>query len=92
MLRSVSVLRNGLIPRLDKITAFGNRYFSSWVSFSHVKSVGIIGAGVAGLQMARVCKELGLECRVFEKAPDVGGLWRENYHSFGIQVFMVDLE
>ncbi len=64
----------------------GRRAFSTSNDFSHVKSVGIIGAGVAGLQMARACKNHGFECRVFEKAPDVGGLWRENYHSFGIQV------
>jgi hypothetical protein len=28
----------------------------------------------------------GSNAGFFEKAPDVGGLWRENYHSFGIQV------
>jgi len=54
--------------------------------FGHVRSVGVIGAGVAGLQMARACKEYGLEVTVFERAPNVGGLWRENYNGYGVQV------
>jgi dimethylaniline monooxygenase (N-oxide forming) len=54
--------------------------------FSHVRTVGVIGAGVAGLQMARACLAHGLKVTVFEKAPKVGGLWRENYHSYGVQV------
>mmetsp|Transcript_28913 Transcript_28913/g.47988 ORF Transcript_28913/g.47988 Transcript_28913/m.47988 type:complete len:511 (-) Transcript_28913:748-2280(-) len=48
--------------------------------------VGVIGAGVAGLQMARALRARGIECKVFDKAPAIGGLWRENYHSFGVQV------
>jgi len=51
-----------------------------------VKKVGVIGAGVAGLQMARALLAHGLEVTVFEKAPQVGGVWRENYHSYGVQV------
>lgn len=54
--------------------------------WSHVKKVGVIGAGVAGLQMARACKAHGLEVVVFDRAPDVGGLWRQNYSSYGLQV------
>lgn len=54
--------------------------------FAHVKSVGVIGAGVAGLQMARALKAHGFSVTVFERAPKVGGLWRENYHSYGVQV------
>ncbi|CAE8626880.1 unnamed protein product, partial [Polarella glacialis] len=54
--------------------------------FAHVKSVGVIGAGVAGLQMARACLAHGLKVTVFDKAPKVGGLWQSNYHSYGVQV------
>jgi len=35
----------------------------------------VLGAGVAGLQVARSLKARGIECVVFDKAPDVGGLW-----------------
>jgi hypothetical protein len=37
--------------------------------------VGIIGAGVAGLATAKVLKQAGHEIIVWDKAPDVGGVW-----------------
>ena len=37
--------------------------------------VGIVGAGVAGLTTAKVLKEAGHEVVVYDKAPDVGGVW-----------------
>ncbi|WP_214502723.1 flavin-containing monooxygenase [Rhodococcoides kroppenstedtii] len=37
--------------------------------------VGIVGAGFAGLSSARVLSELGHDVVVWEKAPDVGGVW-----------------
>jgi cation diffusion facilitator CzcD-associated flavoprotein CzcO len=37
--------------------------------------VGIVGAGVAGLTTAKVLQEAGHEVVVFDKAPDVGGVW-----------------
>ena len=37
--------------------------------------VGIIGAGVAGLTTAKVLKQAGHEVTVYDKAPDVGGVW-----------------
>jgi hypothetical protein len=37
--------------------------------------VGIIGAGVAGLATAKVLKQAGHEVVIYEKAPDVGGVW-----------------
>lgn len=55
-------------------------------TFSHVKRVAIVGAGVAGLQTARCLSAKGFECCIFEKAQDVGGVWRENYADFGLQV------
>lgn len=47
----------------------------------------VVGAGVAGLQAARALRtRAGLEVVIFERAPDVGGVWRENYAGFGAQV------
>jgi Flavin-binding monooxygenase-like len=37
--------------------------------------VAIIGAGVAGLSTAKVLKQSGHEVIVYDKAPDVGGVW-----------------
>jgi cation diffusion facilitator CzcD-associated flavoprotein CzcO len=37
--------------------------------------IGIIGAGFAGLASAKVLRELGHDVTVYEKAPDVGGVW-----------------
>ena len=37
--------------------------------------VGIIGAGVAGLATAKVLSQAGHEVVVYDKAPDVGGVW-----------------
>lgn len=40
-----------------------------------IRSVGIIGAGFAGLSTAKVLRAFGFEVTVFEKEPDVGGVW-----------------
>jgi cation diffusion facilitator CzcD-associated flavoprotein CzcO len=37
--------------------------------------VGIVGAGVAGLTTAKVLRQAGHEVVVYDKAPDVGGVW-----------------
>ena len=37
--------------------------------------IGIIGAGVAGLATAKVLLQAGHEVRVYDKCPDVGGVW-----------------
>ncbi|MEV5408097.1 NAD(P)/FAD-dependent oxidoreductase [Thermopolyspora sp. NPDC052614] len=37
--------------------------------------IAIIGAGVAGLATAKVLKQAGHDVHVFDKAPDVGGVW-----------------
>ena len=39
------------------------------------RTVGIIGAGFAGLSTAKVLRAFGFEVTVFEKEPDVGGVW-----------------
>ena len=40
--------------------------------------VGIVGAGVAGLATAKVLCQAGHEVVVYDKAPDVGGVWSRN--------------
>jgi dimethylaniline monooxygenase (N-oxide forming) len=40
-----------------------------------IRSVGIVGAGFAGLSTAKVLRAFGFEVTVFEKEPDVGGVW-----------------
>ena len=37
--------------------------------------IGIVGAGFAGLSSAKVLRQLGHEVVVWEKAPDLGGVW-----------------
>ncbi|MER7557650.1 FAD-dependent oxidoreductase [Nocardioides sp. NPDC126508] len=37
--------------------------------------IAVIGAGFAGIASAKVLTELGHDVTVFEKAPDVGGVW-----------------
>lgn len=39
--------------------------------------IGIVGAGVAGLATAKVLKQAGHEVLVFDRTPDVGGVWSE---------------
>jgi phytoene dehydrogenase-like protein len=50
------------------------------------KTVAIIGGGVAGLQAARAASGYGFKTVVFEQSTDIGGVWRSNYHNFGVQV------
>lgn len=54
--------------------------------FSQVKKVGVIGAGVAGLQAANELRKAGFEVKIFEKSAGVAGVWRTNYADFGLQV------
>jgi cation diffusion facilitator CzcD-associated flavoprotein CzcO len=37
--------------------------------------IAVVGAGFAGLSTAKVLREFGHEVVVFDKAPDVGGVW-----------------
>lgn len=59
--------------------------------------IAVIGAGVAGLQTVRALLHrddpsgrddgaLELDVTAFESAATVGGLWKENYANFGVQV------
>ena len=51
-----------------------------------VKSVGIIGAGVAGLATARSLLAAGIDCTLFERSSELGGVWSDGYLNFGVQV------
>lgn len=51
-----------------------------------VKTVGIIGAGVAGLSTAKVLLCEGIDCTLFERNAILGGVWADGYSNFGVQV------
>jgi len=56
-------------------------------TYAHVKRVAIIGAGVAGLQLAeRLQKVDGMHVTILESTSKVGGVWSSNYADFGLQV------
>jgi len=60
---------------------------SSRTTYKHVQRVAVIGAGVAGLQLAeRLRNKSSLEVCIFEKTSKVGGVWSANYADFGLQV------
>jgi cation diffusion facilitator CzcD-associated flavoprotein CzcO len=48
-------------------------------TYTHVKSLAIVGAGVAGLQLAERLKSSGLRVTIFEATHRVGGVWSSNY-------------
>ena len=49
-------------------------------------SVGVVGAGVAGLQTVHAMRLKGHTVECFETSGNVGGVWRDNYKGFGVQV------
>ncbi len=40
-----------------------------------IRTVGVIGAGFAGLSTAKVLREFGFDVTVIDKEPEVGGVW-----------------
>ena len=40
-----------------------------------IKTIGIIGAGISGLCTTKIFKAFGFDVTVFEKEPDIGGVW-----------------
>lgn len=75
--------RVSLVAAGERFNGIFTRDFST---SPQVKKVGIIGAGVAGLQMVRSLKARGIDCVAFDGASKVGGLWQENYVGYGLQV------
>jgi len=49
------------------------------------RSVGIIGAGSAGLTTAKVLSQQGYLVEVLEKRQSIGGVWAENYQDSALQ-------
>jgi cation diffusion facilitator CzcD-associated flavoprotein CzcO len=47
--------------------------------------IAVIGAGVAGLTTAKVLKQVGHDVVVYDKAPDVGGVWSETRRYPGVR-------
>ena len=56
------------------------------MDYTQVKKVGIIGAGVAGLAAAKALLARGLDCTVFDRDAQLGGVWNKGYYKFGVQV------
>ena len=50
-----------------------------------IKTIAVIGAGVAGIGAARLLMQAGFDCEVFEKGDRVGGVWVSGYHTYGLQ-------
>ncbi len=48
---------------------------SSLLRMTSGSRIGIVGAGVAGLACAKVLSQAGFPVEVFDRAPDVGGVW-----------------
>ncbi len=51
----------------------------------NVSNVAIIGAGVSGLQVAKILIEGGFNIKVFEKYQEIGGVWLCNYPNLHLQ-------
>jgi len=47
--------------------------------------IGIVGAGFAGLSSAKVLRTFGHDVTVYEKAPDVGGVWSRTRRYPGVK-------
>jgi len=56
------------------------------MDLTNIKSVAIIGAGVAGLSTAKSLLAQGLDCTVFERGSTLGGVWADGYSNFSVQV------
>jgi len=51
-----------------------------------IRRIGVIGAGVAGLAVAKTLLANGYEVVVFDRARRLGGVWADGYVNFGVQV------
>lgn len=47
----------------------------------NVKTVGVIGGGVSGVATAIHLRKSGLNVKVFERNPHIGGVWYVQHHS-----------
>lgn len=51
----------------------------------HVKTIGIVGAGLSGLVAAKTCLEYGYSVLIFEKEKELGGVWASSRRYPGIE-------
>ena len=51
----------------------------------HVKTIGIVGAGLSGIVTAKTCLEYGYEVRIFEKDSELGGVWASSKRYAGVR-------
>ena len=51
----------------------------------HVKTIGVIGAGISGLVTAKTCLEYGYKVLVFEKEKELGGVWASSRRYPGVE-------
>ena len=56
------------------------------MNLTNIKNVAIIGTGVAGLSTAKALLNEGIDCTLFERNANLGGVWADGYYSFGVQV------
>ncbi|KAK4689322.1 hypothetical protein P7C73_g802, partial [Tremellales sp. Uapishka_1] len=47
-----------------------------WTPPHAIRRVAVLGAGAAGMPMARHLNAAGIEVKIFERNPEVGGIWR----------------
>lgn len=50
----------------------------------HVRTIGIIGAGLSGLVTAKTCLEYGYDIKLFEKDSELGGVWASSRRYPGV--------
>jgi dimethylaniline monooxygenase (N-oxide forming) len=50
----------------------------------HVKTIGIIGAGLSGIVTAKTCLEYGYKVIIFEKESELGGVWASSRRYAGV--------
>jgi len=79
--------RRGLASA-GRSNTFGSqvRAFSSSTASFGGERVAVLGAGVSGLQSVRALRAKGFDVTAYDPNPSVGGLWRQNYLSYGVQV------
>ena len=51
----------------------------------HIKTIGIIGAGLSGIVTAKTCLEYGYAVKVFEKDTELGGVWTSSRRYAGVR-------
>ncbi len=76
------------VPRMGKrgFSSLALESASARACLPSQSRVGVIGCGVAGLQVIQSMKARGYKVTCLGRADDIGGVWRSNYDGFGMQV------